>query len=331
MTQPVITGSFFDLQHVNLWDGAFWTDACRFWKVESWRALMQDMHDVGIHTAICTATALWGRPLFGGYERTVGVPLLMGCEEPLTVCVEEADRLGMELFLGVGLRGRVSQVRDYADMKPPWPDVWFAWNRALAEALVDKYGTHRSFAGLYISYEIDFLEYQVELYERLVRRFLRPVVGGVPILASPGSLGDHPDIDSLARQVERMDLNILACQDYGGRSTDVAAAIEKVRANLRGLERAIPKLESSGVRVWTNCELFSFEQSPDGRNYCVPGPFERIREQLELQAPLVEKVICYQYQGIMNRRTPLVDIGAPGCQGLYDRYVDYRRQVLPGI
>ncbi|MCK5732622.1 MAG: DUF4434 domain-containing protein [Candidatus Latescibacteria bacterium] len=326
MTEPILQGSFFDLQHVNPWDAAYWTDECRFWGEASWRALVADMHGIGIRTIICITTALWGRPLFTGYNEKVGIPLKMGCEDPLTACVDEADRLGMEVFLGAGLRGRVSQVRDYADMKPPWPEDWFRWNTALAEALIDKYGDRACFAGLYIPYEMDFEAYQVELYEKLMKQWLRPAVGNVPFLASPGSLGNHPDPDRLGGQLERMDIDILACQDYGGRSNDVAEALELVKQNLAGLERAKRVVEQVGVRLWTNCEVFSRKWGPDGRPICIPGPFERIREQLRLQAPLVEKVICYQYQGIMNRRTERVPIGAPGTQALYDAYAVYLRE-----
>ncbi|MFH1005947.1 MAG: hypothetical protein V1800_00410 [Candidatus Latescibacterota bacterium] len=58
MTEPILQGSFFDLQHVNLWDAAYWTDECRFWGESSWRALISDMNDIGIRTIICTITAL---------------------------------------------------------------------------------------------------------------------------------------------------------------------------------------------------------------------------------------------------------------------------------
>ena len=115
MTFPLITGSFFDLAHPNVWDAAYWTDTCRFWDRENWRALISDMHRIEIDTAICMNTALWGRPLFPGYDRSVGWPIRMGCEDPLGICVDQADRLGMKMFLGIGLRGRVSQIRDYVD------------------------------------------------------------------------------------------------------------------------------------------------------------------------------------------------------------------------
>jgi hypothetical protein len=329
MARPVLSGSFFDIQHVNIWDATHWTDECRFWKEENWHALIRDMHGIGIRTVICIQSALWGRPLFPGYDSTVGIPVKMGCRDPLAACADEADRLGMEMYFGIGLRGRVSEVRDYSNLAPPWPEDWFRWNTALAEALVDKFGRRKCFRGLYISYEIDFEDYHVELYEKLVRGWLRPAIGGVTLLASPGSLGTHPNLAALPRQLERMNIDILACQDYGGRSTDVAAALELVRGNLRGLELARPHLEKTGVKLWTNCELFVLEAQPDGRSRCVPGPFERIREQLALQSPLVEKVICYQYQGIMNRRSKLVNIGSAATQELYDAYVGYLEQLPP--
>ena len=330
MATPIISGSFFDLQHVNVWDAAHWTDRCRFWKEANWRALVADMHGLGIDTLICTSCALWGRPMFSGYEEKVGLPLLMGCEDPLTACVDEADRLGVGMFLGIGLRGRVSQVRDYSRMEPPWPEDWFRWNAAMAEVLVDKYGDRPSFRGLYLTYEMDFAEHQVQLYEQLMGQWLRPAVGEVEFLASPGSLGDHPDLDLLPGQLECMDMDILACQDYGGRDNEIDKALELVGKNLAGLERARKVVDDVGVTLWTNCEVFSRQWGPDGRPICIPGPIERIVEQLRLQAPVADKVICYQYQGIMNRRTELVDIGAAGTQELYDGYRAYLDTVGEG-
>lgn len=52
-TEARLRGNFFDLTHVNLWDAAYWTDTCRLWKQESWRALIRDMHGIGLDTAIC--------------------------------------------------------------------------------------------------------------------------------------------------------------------------------------------------------------------------------------------------------------------------------------
>lgn len=318
--RPIITGSFFDLIHVNAWDATYWTDTCRYWREANWRALIRDMHGIGMDTAILQAAAFWGRPLFPGYEKTVGIPIRMGCADPLGACVDEANRLGMQVFFGVGLRGRVSEVRDYSDMRPPWPEVWFRWNTALAEALVDRYGAMRCFGGLYISYEIDFADHQIALYEKLIGKYLRPAVGKVKLLASPGSLGRRPDLERIPADVTRMGIDILAPQDYGGRSTDVARSVELVKLNAAGLAKLRRPLKDAGVALWANCEVFVFEPTPSGRYLTLPAPVSRVLEQIRLQAPLVDKLICYQYQGLMNRRTRLVDIGHPGVDKFYDEY-----------
>ena len=328
MTQPLITGSFFDLMHVNPWDAQYWTDTCRFWGEDSWRALFRQMHEVGIDTAICGSTVYWGRPIFPGYENSVGLPIKMGCDDPLGVCVDEADRLGMKMFFGFGLRGRCSQVRDYHGMEKPWPDSWFRFNTSVAEALVDRYGKRPSFGGLYISYEIDFHDYQVELYERLMKKFMRPAVGDVPFLASPGNIGDAAKLDELPRMVERTGINILAPQDYGGRNNDPTGALALVEKNCQGLKHVSASLCDMGVKLWSNCEAFMFEGSP-GRTSCIPGPSERFIKQIEMQAPLVEKLICYQYQGLMNRRDELVDIGHPSVNKMHDDYVAYLKKTFP--
>ena len=326
---PLLAGSFFDLIHVNSWDATYWTDTCRYWGEDNWRALIRDMHGIGMDTAILLSAAAWGRPLFPGYEKTVGIPVRMGCPDPLGACVDEAERLGMKLFYGVGLRGRVSEVRDYSDMRPPWPEVWFRWNAALAEALVERYGGRKSFGGLYLPYEMSFEDYQIELYEKWIRRYLRPAVGAVKLLASPASLARHPRLSALPSQMARVGIDILAPQDYGGRSRDVREALGYVRDHARALEQVRRPLSEAGIALWSNCELFVFERTPSGRYLTLPAPIERVAEQIRLQAPLVDKLICYQYQGLLNRHTKLVDIGHPSSDHLYRDYLAYLRRSFP--
>ena len=107
------------------------------------------------------------------------------------------------------------------------------------------------------------------------------------------------DICKLPEYLERTTLDILAPQDYGGRSNDIKEALNLVRRNAEGLRIVEPMLRDIGVTLWSNCEVFSHETCPDGRDGCFPGPIERIKEQIAVQAPLVEKLICYQYQGII--------------------------------
>ena len=53
---------------------------------------------------------------------------------------------------------------------------------------------------------------------------------------------------------------------------------------------------------------------------------ERIQQQMEMQAPFVEKLICFQYQGIMNWHTDLINIGHPNTEKLYQDYTAYMKK-----
>jgi hypothetical protein len=328
-TEPRLRGSFFTLAHSNPWS-TNWDGVCLRWKEENWRALMQDMHGIGMDTAICVNAALWGRPFFAGYEKTVGRPMRFGCDDPLGVCVDEADKLGMKMFVGVGLMGKVMQVRDYADMAPPWPDVWFTWNAALAAAIVERYGGHPCFAGLYIPYEIDYRGTQVDLYEKLVRKYLRPAIGKVKLLVSPGNPGvDMPrkQLDALPKLIERTNIDIYAPQDYAGRfAGDVDKALDWVSRQAAALKKVRKPLADMGVELWANCETFDYMRGLVGRGCYGVAPFKRIRRQMEMQAPLVEKLITWIYEGVMSRHTKLIDIGQPGTENLYRDYVAYLKE-----
>jgi len=321
----LISGSFITCFHPNVWDMQY-SDATLLWKEENWRALIQDMHDIGMDTIIWANTAFWGRPLFPGYEKSVGLPLTMGCIDPLRTVAEKADRLNMKVFYGMGLRGRVSQVRDYNRLQKPWPDNWFRWNTALAKALVDRYGSHKSFAGLYNPYEIDFHDHHFELYEKLIKGYLRPSIGKVPLLISPGNLGNAPNPDKLIRDMERIDIDILAPQDLGGRYQDNDQSIRSAHKNAEALKRFAQPLKNIGVTLWSNIETFDFESTPDGRNALIAGPIERIARQIEIQSPHVEKLITWIYPGVMNRHTELVNIGHPSTDKLYNDYVAYLKE-----
>jgi len=341
--ETLLTGSFLNVLHTNVWTMAY-SDETITWKEDNWRALFQDMHAIGMDTVIWTACAFWGRPFFPGYDWKVGLPIrFMGCEDPLRVCAEEADRLGMKVFYGVGQRGRTSEVTDYQRMQKPWSDVWFDWNCALAEALVDRHSANPSFAGLYITYEIDFEEVQIELYERLIQKTLRPAVGPVKILASPGNIAQAlpaDRIDQLPAMCRQMGIDILAPQDCGGRFPldQNEKALENVRIQAEALRRVEKPMRDAGIALWANCETFSRQVNPltgrpgtpDGRTISIAGPIERIVKQIQWQAPYVQKLITWIYPGIMNRRTDLINIGHASTDVLYRDYVNYLKRTFPG-
>jgi hypothetical protein len=58
------------------------------------------------------------------------------------------------------------------------------------------------------------------------------------------------------------------------------------------------------------------------------GEFERLERQMGVAAPIADKLIIYQYQGLMNKRSSLVNIGAPGTDELHAAYAAHRAKHL---
>lgn len=309
MDGPLITGSFIDIQHVNNWD-----------------AIVADMHEVGIDTVILTGCAIWGRPLYPANRETVGIQLPMACPDPVGAIVRAADRRGMGVYLGLGAFGRYS-LNANPDLSPEH-DTWLG---NMAEDLRDRYGAYEALRGFYITAEAHgikegglFAQDDCDKTARFVQS-IRERVGNAKLVMSPANLKKpRPEQPApLQRQLQQLDVDIFAYQDHAG--------FEKVYKDLsftraaEGYALIRPLHEKLGQQMWVNCEVFEYtEKRPDGRRVCTSCAFERLERQLRVAAPIADKLVIYQYQGLMNSRSRLVNIGAPGAEALHDAYVSFR-------
>jgi hypothetical protein len=330
MKKPLITGSFIDIQHVNNWDAQYWVDECRDWRDENWETIMADMHALGLDTVILTGCAIWGRPLYPANRKTVGLQLPMACPDPVGAIVRAAEQRGMGIYLGLGAFGRYS-LNANPDLTPEH-DGWLA---NMAVDLREKYGGSRAFRGFYITAEAHgikggglFAQDDCDKTARFVKS-IRDRVGETALMMSPANLKrPRPEqLDPLLRQLEQLNVDIFAYQDHAG--------FEKVYPDLNFYEAAEgyklikPLHEKLGQQMWVNCEVFEYtEKRPDGRRICTPCEFERLERQLGVAAPIADKLIIYQYQGLMNKRSPLVNIGAPSTEVLHEGYVKFRAKHL---
>jgi hypothetical protein len=330
MIKPFISGSFIDIQHVNNWDAQYWVDECREWRDENWDAIVGQMHGIGLDTVIILNCAIWGRPLYPANRQTVGIQLPMPCADPVGAIVRAADRRGMGVYLGLGAFGRYS-LNANPDV-PPEHDVWLG---AMAEDLREKYGGYKALQGFYITAEAHgikegglFAQEDCDKTSRFVKS-IRERVGDAKLMMSPANLKKpRPEqLDPLQRQLEQLNVDIFAYQDHAG--------FEKVYKNLNfyvaaeGYGLIKPLHEKLGQQMWVNCEVFEYtEKRPDGRRICTPCEFERLERQMGVAAPIADKLIIYQYQGLMNKRSSLVNIGAPGTDELHAAYAAHRAKHL---
>jgi hypothetical protein len=288
------------------------------------------MKAAGLDTAILTNCALWGRPLYPANPRTVGRQLPMPCPDPVGAVVRACAQHGLGLYLGLGAFGRYS-LNANPDLTPEH-DAWLA---AMAEDLRERYGASGALQGFYLSTEAHaakggglFDQADCDRTAKFVRS-IRERVPGAKLMMSPAHLGrPRPaQLDPLRRQLEQLNVDIVAYQDHAG--------FEKLypdldfRAAAEGYALIKPLHQQAGQQLWVNCEVFEYvEKRPDGRRICTPCQFERLQRQLAAAGPVADKIIIYQYQGLMNRRSALVNIGAPGTDELHDAYLKFRASQL---
>jgi hypothetical protein len=55
----------------------------------------------------------------------------------------------------------------------------------------------------------------------------------------------------------------------------------------------------------------------------MPASFDRVLRQLEAVSPWVDKILVYQYQGMMNKPGSAAFAGSPASTKLYSDYLNW--------
>lgn len=122
-----------------------------------------------------------------------------------------------------------------------------------------------------------------------------------------------PD-DLFVSQLKEMGIDFVAYQDeIGARKTK----IEQLPQIFSGLKEAHRKAD---IPLWVDMEIYEFE----GEilvSKLLPGDFARIEKQIEALSPIVDRILVYQYQGIMNKPSTKVFTGVKESEKLYSDYV----------
>ena len=96
-------------------------------------------------------------------------------------------------------------------------------------------------------------------------------------------------------QLRRLDVDIIAYQDEVGvrKSTP-----DQTGAYYRSLREAHDKAGRS--RLWADMEVFEFEGATY-RSALIPASIDRVEAQLRALSPWVDKILCYEYPGLLSR------------------------------
>lgn len=287
----------------------YWNETCRRFTTEQWQLAIKDMADLGLEYLVLLAVAKGGRAF---YDTPLLPKLELVCPDPIGAMLTSADRHGVKFFISSDWYG------DWDDRTLLDADLT-AKRFQMMQELAARYGQHRSFYGWYWPNEAGLTPYYSDSFQRHVNecsREGRQLLPHTKILIAPYFTHKAVDDDTYARQLEQLDVDIIAYQDEVGclRMTPEQSAAAYGR--LRRVHDRVPQRA-----LWADVETFAWE-GPENQqtSALIPAPFERVRAQLEAVSPYVDQILIYQYQGLMNRPGSRAFAGHPDSMKLYTDY-----------
>lgn len=304
-----IDGTFFEFRHHNTAEGKYWNPALEKFQGEDWRRKVREISQLGMEYIVLMATALYERCFF---KSSVYPFADMPCEDPIEEILSEADECGVKIFLGNGFYGDWTKAGKNIKDKEV-----IARSFKAMEELTALYGHHKSFYGWYfpdetciiLKFSKDFVSY-VNLCTEECHR-LTP---DKKTLIAPYGTNLALANGSYVRCLSRLDVDFIAYQDEVGVRKTPVARTEKIFEKLRKAHDKAGRAE-----LWADIELFDFEGMVY-KSALIPASIERISRQIENVAPYCDKILSYQYLGIMNPRDSLSFAGHEDSAKLYENY-----------
>ena len=306
-----ITGSWFEFQHHVMVEGPDWNPACARFTAAQWQAKVKEIADAGLDTLVLMATAIYHRAFF---DTSIYAKLQMGCDDPLEAVLSAADNLGVMFFIGGGFYG------DWRDEKTISDPVARKQRLQSLGELAARYGHHASFHGWYWPdearidpyYRPEYITYVNELSKEA-----RRLTPNSPIMIAPYGTRLVKADDSYVRQLDEMDVDIVAYQDEVGVRKSTPA---ETPAFYEGLRKAHDRAQKA--KLWADVEVFDYE-GPVYHSALVPAKFERVARQLESVSPFVDKIMVFLYLGMMNKPGSAAFAGSPASTRLYTSYQNW--------
>jgi len=337
----LISGTFLGIDHWSDKEGARFQKDIRSLDEDGWRLMVRDMSAIGIDTLVFQQSTCsregWGKgKAYYKSKKRQRFEWIKG--DTFGAVVDEATRLGMTIFYGIGDMYCVEPYRHAVEVLQD----------ALTTAgeLLELYGNLPSFGGWYWTYEYPPSSLTGRDSLRIIVPGLR-ALHDCPIMIAPcasqgmsATLLADIDVDIVAYQ----DTVGLACPEIFGRHAraDRHLSLHRLPLVYEGLKYAHDGWKPADTKIgywnlytrprgrtaiWNDLEIWEF----DSHLALYPTELSRIDSQLTLTAPYVEKQIIYQYPGFMCHPDNPVKVGGERAVTLYEAYAFYRQQVLKQI
>lgn len=316
MIKPIM-GTWFEFQHHNTAEGKYWNSTLDQFTSEDWDVKVREVAELGMEYVVLMHVAVHDK----AYYPTDMYPHAdIACYNPTEVVFNAADKYGLKIFLGNDFFFKWDDPNIVTD-----PDARRRRLRAIGE-LYAQFGHHKSFYGWYWPneayigghYNERFMEYVNECSKE-ARRF---TPHGKILIAPYGTRDAIPD-DKYVKQLESMDVDIVAYQDEIGVQKSTVDETAKFYEGLRKAHDKVPH-----VKLWADVEIFDFEGQVY-RSALIPADFDRIIKQFANVTPYVDNILVYQYQGMMSKPGQKAYAGHENAGKLYTDYYNWLKENHP--
>lgn len=310
-----LDGTFFDFHHHNTAEGKYFNPALDSFTESDWRQKVREIAELKMEYIIIMATALFDRCYF---DSEVFPRANIPCADPIEAVLDEADKLNINVFLGNGFYGDWTK----PSVNITSEEVLDRTFRAMDE-LAKKYSHHKSFYGWYFPDEVCIiLRFSKKFinYVNLCTKRCREITPSKKTLIAPYgtnlTLTNSYYVDALAS----LDVDFIAYQDEIGVQKTRVWQSERIFARLK---KAHDK--AGRAALWADIELFKFEGMVY-KSALLPADFSRIQRQIENVSPYVDKIIGYQYTGLMNPKNSPSFAGHESSAKFYEEYSEYLKK-----
>ena len=312
MMKRGLDGTFFEFRHHNTAEGKYWNPALESFKAEQWRQKIREISALGMEYVVVMATALYDRCYF---KSSVFGFADIPCEDPIEALLSEADETGIKVFLGNGF---------YGDWRKPKENITSAEIidrsfRAMQE-LAEAYAHHKSFYGWYFPDEtcivLNFSKAFTK-YVNLCSARCRELTPDKKTLIAPYGTNLALTNGRFISTLANLDVDFIAYQDEVGVKKTKAERTQRIFEKLR-----LAHDKAGRAQLWADVELFDFEGLVY-KSALIPAQLERVKIQLENVAPYADKILGYQYLGLMNPPDSQAFAGHADSVKLYNDYLAY--------
>ena len=211
-----------------------------------------------------------------------------------------ADFLGMKVRIGLGFNSHWWVMNAFSKC---WLNLQASINKTIVHEVLDMYGTHKSFKGWYIPYEISQLTALTKTQQSHLNSFLKQITSEMKsnikrdIMISPFYNGKFSLLGSFSTWSKILEnifnetkIDIIALQDSIGAKFNTINQLDNLYSYTK---KATDEL---GIKLYATTETFVIKSSK-----FISAPQESISEQMSVESKYVESFVAFSFNHYQNK------------------------------